>query len=516
MKPFRMFKKTACFLAAAALIAAPALPAFAEDLPTNANTGTAENPVIHNVNTASAEATSFITKNFIMDRNVTTPAETFTFTIEGTTLTDINNTDTGKNNGATVPEEKEPEIKVKQDGNATLNQIAIADGTAGTFVDANSREESATGTVRLVQKTAAFTDQDGNPLTGADFPYAGEYVYTVKETAGTNTAGTDTAVKYSSAEYQVHFFVANKTANTTNYNGDDGALDANGGAGLYIAAISAARMTTTDDYNATKTDFTPVKVNTTLGSGYNKAANALDFQNMYVEYSKLKLAKKVSGPYADQTKYFTFSTKIDVPAAGVVKNAAGDPLTASYTAYVYDASVTPNTRVAAADNNGHPVEYTFVSGTAQDVLLKHNQYLLFETSDGEKNLPVGTTYTSTEAAAPDYTATAKVTYSTKDAERNDVNTDKTEALGNAAKAANKDLTVIEYTEAGFQANPKTVDKTLVGEGTGNAAEFLNTYKSVTPTGIVLDNLPYILLVLLGAAGMFLLVLAGKKRRKHTD
>jgi|GEM_PF-2287089 len=510
--------KAASIFTAAAMMAVMALPAFAAegDLPTNAN-NQAETPLLHNYNTATAEASSFVTKNLLMAKGATTPAKTFNYVITPIQLSTTTNVDTGNTtNGTTVPPDKEPVITIKQGTNA-VNKIVTTKGEAGVIVDASSHAFSATGTERLVQKTATIMDKDGTELTGADFPYAGEYVYTITETPDAN----DASIQFSKASYQIHIFVANKTAETTDYNGTK---DANGTDGLYIAAISAARMTNTDDYNAA-TAATPTKVNTTDLHGYNNTGNALDFQNLYVEYSKLSLQKKVAGAYADQTKFFTFNTKIDLPATGVIKNADGTVKTKSYTAYVYNAET--NTRVAEADNKDssgttHPVAYTFTVGddgvgVAQNVLLKHNQYLRFENDDTDKtaNLPVGTTYTSTETKEADYTATASLIYSTKDDAGNDVNTDKTAALGNAAKAANKDLTVIEYTEAGYAADPKTVDHTLVGEGLGNAAEFLNTYKTVTPTGIVIDNLPYIMLILLAIGGLFA-VIAGKRRKRNTQ
>jgi len=504
MKMKRSLKRIAALMTAVVLTAVMTVPAFAalgsNLLPTDAN-GTTD--TIHNKNTETEEATSFITKNFLMDKGITkTPAETFNYVIEKTYLAAASNIDlTQKDNGDTVPITDEPVITIRQ-GTGTLNQIVIAEGAASTVVDATSHLASATGTQNLVQATADFKDANGDTLTGSDFPHAGEYVYTITETADSS----NTAVKYSTAKYQVHIFVANIATKDTDYNG---IKDANGADGLYIAAISAARMTTTDDYNATETGATVTKVNTTTGNGYNGTGNALDFQNMYVKYSKLKLAKRVSGAYADQSKYFTFNAKIDLPATGVIRNAAGEIVTTQYKAYVYDA----NGKVAAANNNGNAVEYTFENGTAQDVLLKHGQYLLFENADKTPNLPVGTTYTAKETGVTDYIPSASVTYSKVSATGTQDDTDKTAALGNTSATKGGDLTVIEYTEAGYAASPKTVDHTLVGEGLGNATEFLNTFKSVTPTGIIIDNMPYILMILLAGAGLFF-ILAGKRRRKE--
>jgi hypothetical protein len=41
---------------------------------------------------------------------------------------------------------------------------------------------------------------------------------------------------------------------------------------------------------------------------------------------------------------------------------------------------------------------------------------------------------------------------------------------------------------------------ILGEA-ANGAVFTNAYEDVSPTGIVMDNLPYLLLLLLAAAGL---------------
>lgn len=244
-------------------------------------------------------------------------------------------------------------------------------------------------------------DKSSN-ITFGTFPHAGEYLYTVKETANTYNAATGEAVVYSSESYTMHVYVIN-TAN----------------GGTEIEKITAANR---------------------LG---NKVS-AMDFENIYTKNnSSLTISKTTAGKNADRTKDFTFSLIF--------------------------------TKSATADSD----TYEGMIGN-EKVEFKAGEENTFKLHDGEKivftNLPAGTRYVVEETGTTDYTPSVKVVENgTKTVE----------------KAAAKGASL---------ASAETNKTNLVGEGT-NTADFTNTYDDVPITGLILNNLPFAILI--GAAAALL-------------
>jgi len=106
--------------------------------------------------------------------------------------------------------------------------------------------------------------------------------------------------------------------------------------------------------------------------------------------------------------------------------------------------------------------------------LKHGQRLVFV------DTPVGTTYTVTETAATHYTTT---------------------------------VTVVTDNGAGVTIAGLTTNAQRVGE-TANSAAFTNTRDSVTPTGLNLDNLPFIGLILLATASLITFVVVKIRKGRY--
>ena len=102
--------------------------------------------------------------------------------------------------------------------------------------------------------------------------------------------------------------------------------------------------------------------------------------------------------------------------------------------------------------------------------LKHGQALVI------MNAPVGAKYTNTETAVSGYTTT------------------------------------IAQTANGVASTPAapTVTDVLIGEA-ANTSVYTNTKAAITPTGIVLNNLPYITIGILAVMGFILLA-----RKKHVQ
>lgn len=188
--------------------------------------------------------------------------------------------------------------------------------------------------------------------------------------------------------------------------------------------------------------------------------NGFRFVNVYTEQGgnpddpdakALTISKTVAGEYGDHTKDFTFSVTLTRAAT------ASDE---SYTGYVGDES------------------YTFEPGTAKEVTLKHGESLTFD------SLPVGTKYTVVETGTAKYTGSAVVT-------------------------EGEDVTNVNDAQEG--ANLTVSDK-LVKAGANNSTAVTNTYDdaSVTPTGIIINNLPFILLIVAAAAGIALYAVSRRR------
>ena len=98
-------------------------------------------------------------------------------------------------------------------------------------------------------------------------------------------------------------------------------------------------------------------------------------------------------------------------------------------------------------------------------------------------LPVGTTMTVTESATPNYKGSAKVTIN---------------------GAPGKTIEATKYDEAITVSNQKLGQKK-------NAVDVTNTYNNVPLTGIIMNNLPYIAMIVIGAAALVVYV---QNKRKN--
>lgn len=214
--------------------------------------------------------------------------------------------------------------------------------------------------------------------------------------------------------------------------------------GVYITDVFFAKLDENQD---------PVgeKESGTQGTGENEDTNYYNlFTNTYTKKAgtidpenpdqpdpdakSLTIGKEVAGEYADKTKDFTFNVTLTRSSTDKAE---------SYIGKVEDT------------------DYTFVPDIATTVTLRHGQSLTFD------NLPAGTKYNVTETGTENYSAV----YAGKA---------NGEAIsGSAEKAA--DLTALSI---------------LVGEKTNNNT-YTNTYDdaSISPTGIIVNNLPFIMMIL---------------------
>lgn len=187
-----------------------------------------------------------------------------------------------------------------------------------------------------------------------------------------------------------------------------------------------------------------------------EAGTGIDPTNPDPDYNKagsLKVSKEIvmaNREAVDETKDFEFTATFAFPA-GTDANTLG-----GVKANETGITLTGNT-------------YTFK--------LKHNEGVKFT------GLPVGTTISVTEAATPNYKGSAAVTINDMDAGT--------------------------VTAAKYNAELKVSDKKLGQKK--NAVDVTNEYNNVPTTGIIMNTLPYVLMVAL--CGVALVAFVASKRRK---
>jgi len=382
---------------------------------------------------------------------------------------------------------EDPTVTPGSDANSYLikyleagDGVTVPAGTTFTinFAQTGYNEETPTGAYAVAINPVTFTTGTGewkatndaddeaalyieksfsDILNGVTFPAAGRYTYTVTETNGGVEGFT-----YDDTEYIVDIYVKNDGSKTITV-WKDGTQE-EGGA----------------KQDATKTD--PTKDEVEQNGDGNVTVQGFTFDNKYTKNNKkddkneegyLNISKTVGGDYGDQTYGFEFKLNLKAP-----RNAT--QTAAKYSIYNKDAGVDAAPVSSGTMNYGEDVEFT----------LKHNEVLRFY------EIEAGTKYTVTETLsksgvtkAEEYTASAVATVG-------GVN----QTVAQVEK--HTDLTVGQY----------VVDDKL---DTADDIDYTNTFddNSVSPTGILINNAPYILLALVAAGGMTFYIV---KRRKEEN
>lgn len=355
---------------------------------------------------------------------------------------------------AYVSKTYQTEVKKEMAFNFTATQVTTTD-----------REDLIKTSVACTIPSIEFKENDFNSNSGSykkvsgeitfgNFTEAGKYEYTVKESAATPgvTDGEHEKLIMSQAEYTMDVYVVEKASNK-----------------LEIEKIIVTK--TKNDKG--EEDSTTGKVD--IGDDAGK--NGFNFTNTYVQeagtgtdptnpnpdpddytkYGSLNVAKKVILNTADNaatlpTDKFDFTVKFEFPAG------------------------TDATTLGGVKKNGEAV--TLATDGTTTFQLGHNENMKFT------GLPVGTEITVTETGVANYKASAKVF----------LNGVQQEAV--AASKYNELLTVVNGDKLGQQKN--TVDVT-------------NRYNNVPTTGIIMNTLPYVLMIALCGAALFGFV-AFKRRR----
>ena len=301
--------------------------------------------------------------------------------------------------------------------------------------------------------TISFTaDQTGttskrSQITFPTYSEAGKYEYTVKET---QTA--DPIVANSDHEKMI--------MSQAEYTMDVYVTD--GATGTEISNIVVNKVK--DDAGQSATG--KVDISNTDKNGFN-------FTNTYVQEAGTGTDPTNPDPTYNQFGSLNVSKKI-VNANGTTETSKD---TFVFTAtFAFPTGTDANTLGGIKDANGERV--TLAEGGTYTFRLKANENMKFT------GVPVGTTITVKESATKNYKGSAEITING------------TQFTPVSATKYNAELTAVNNEKLGQKQN--TVDVT-------------NTYNDVPVTGIIMNTLPYVLMIAL--CGVALIAFVGFKRRR---
>ena len=207
-----------------------------------------------------------------------------------------------------------------------------------------------------------------------------------------------------------------------------------------------------------------LKVDSITANDGTAKVTDMSFDNIYVKDSSLTIEKKVTGTQADRTKHFNFTINM---------TKASTDTRASYTGTIVKGDKCKETHqnvVLTFDNNG--------KATA-NVELCDGDTITFD------NIAAGTRYTVTEAGATDgYTPSVAV-------------------VENGG--------IAEQINATGEADGITADNKLIGEK-ANSVVFTNAYADTPITGVIINNLPYVVLAAAAVCALVALVLINRRRQ----
>ena len=318
------------------------------------------------------------------------------------------------------------------------------DITRTITIDSSSDSELVTNAGGNIVELSSST----NILEGIEFTRRGVYSWTVYELPTTTPAvSSPSNVVFSQARYELRVYVRHTA----------GAL----GGAFYIYAVTLHRLTnpvTGADLNP------PLKV------------DDLIFVNQYTRVTAanqhFEIRKTIDGDFANFSDTFTFEITLT--------RTALCPENRTFIGRVVDL---------AGNAVSPPRTYTFTTGVTQNVVLGHNQRLIF---DGANAITLGSTFLVVEQACPFHIASVRV-YS--------YNTAQPPAP----------YFVVHTNTAPDQ--PRTTNIHMIGANR-NAALFTNTHEMPPPTGLFLTSgSPYLVLL---AAGLLTTAYFSLRARKRIE
>lgn len=300
----------------------------------------------------------------------------------------------------------------------------------------------------LLQPNQTSIKKDtGNIFESVTYTHAGEYVYTVAETQNVGWAQIlKNSVPIDSMTYDNRSYEMHVIVKNKQ------------SSGVYISSVYFKLVSTSSTAKVKPSEKGELYKYDLFVNTYRKNAGKITNpneptpnkpkpENFNPGAKSLVIKKLVEGDSADKTKDFTFKLTF-------TKASTDDQGT-----FVGQVGST---------------SYTFENGKEKTITLHHDQSLVFD------NLPAGTRYKLVESGSQGYKATAS--YNENGVIRNQTGT---------ASA--------DFTQTSILVGEKTNDNTIT-----------NSLPNVTPTGLLIDNLPFILMIGLGLVGF---VVLSKKRRQ---
>lgn len=210
--------------------------------------------------------------------------------------------------------------------------------------------------------------------------------------------------------------------------------------------------------NGTAETGTTAEISTATLSANQAGGTTVDFTNTYnvPNLSSMTIKKVVTGAFGERTKEFAFSVTLENRNSDLLKD------------------VTAAGAVTSKDDLGH---FTMMHGGSVTL----------------GNIPIGTTITVTETGADDY---------------------KTKATGHNGYVSGNNARTFTYTvvEEGGKAVLKSTGASAA-EVANSAITVENNFDGTPDTGVLLDTLPYLILLAVAVAGGVLVVV---RKRKHRD
>ena len=413
-----------------------------------------------------------ITKLLKVPFGTDTSGLTFVFEIESKTVNDATATYDGTTEKYNMP---------------TIGLPTEIGSLKGTVDIVFNGDEKLVGTTSGI--STYFLESD-NLITADEFPHAGIFVYTIteNETKSTQakTGGPKEVISYSKAEYKVIFYVSE--------DGDGdleithiGVLNTKDDAGTAISAENQTKVDPTPDPDGDGKNYSKMTFTNTLVRTWDGTEPEDD------DDWTLAISKVVEGTYGDKTKYFSYNMTITAPS--LVPHTPSAP---KYKAYVVEADSSATApkgyKVVTSSENfaGSITDNAFEVTTDVPFTfnLKDGQYLVFI------DTPVGTSYIITETGASGYIPKVSVIYDGKAAVLDD---------GGATKYTSGTPIVLPNDRI-------SSDNLYVGEELSKAA-FTNTRDEVTPTGLNLNDIPFIGMIALAFGALIAFVAVKARKRK---
>ena len=298
----------------------------------------------------------------------------------------------------------------------------------------------------LPQGKTAITKATDDIFAGVTYANAGEYVYTVSEEQTGWTALANN--------------IDTLTFDTKTYEMHVFVKNKSQGTGTYISNVYFVDTTAGSTTAATAKKAGNAEPGTEGGSKVYKYDL---FKNKYTKKAgktgdspstinpnadALTITKKVAGGLASKTKNFTFKL-------------------------TFKAASTDETGTYTGTKGSEQIQFT--KDVEKEFTLHDGESLVFP------DLPAGTKYTLKEEGTSGYTPSS----------------------------AYKENGTLKNGAAGTQSQAYTVADVLIGEKENNNI-VTNTLPEVTPTGLLIDNLPFIIMIGLGLFGF---ILVAKRRRE---